>query len=166
MTNTYPNKLPVRYRYHWDHPWTRKAKYSPGFRRWLARHHYLTPHFTMAEGRCKDGTDIPRRKRPKARNHAFKLERLRHGLGGHPVQITSWYRTKRWNNVVGGARNSKHIQAIATDHPAAYVDKIGRDNFLKIAGQIFKNDGVGVYPNGAVHLDSRGYKARWNSWVR
>lgn len=166
MTKPYPNKLPKRQRYKWDNPWTKKAKYGPLFRRWLARHGYLTPNFTMAEARCKDGTDIPRSKRFRARNHAFALERLRHDLGGHPIQITSWYRTKRWNNVIGGARKSQHINAVATDHPSKSVDKIGRDKFIKTANRIFKNGGVGIYPGGAVHLDSRGFRARWNSWVR
>lgn len=164
MTEHYPNKLPKRYRYHWDHPWTRRSKYSIGFRRWLGRHRYLSPHFTLSEARCTDGTDVPRRKRFKARNHAFNLERLRHGIGNHPITITSWYRTKRWNNVIKGAPKSQHIKAVATDHPKGFVDKIGRDRFLIAADKVFKNGGVGVYPNGAVHLDSRGFRARWSTW--
>ncbi len=164
MNKPYPNNLPKRHRYQWDHPWTRKAKYGPRFRRWLGRNGYLSPNFTLKEARCKDGTDIPRRKRPKARSHAFNLERVRHGIGDKPIMITSWYRTRRWNNLVGGASKSQHIHGVATDHPKAFVDRIGHDKFLSVANSVFKKGGVGEYPGGAVHLDSRGWKARWTSW--
>ena len=161
---SYPKKLPKRYRYHWSHPWTRKAKYSPGFRRWLGKHGYLSPNFTLREARCKDGTDVPRRMRYRARNHAFNLERVRHGIGDKPVQIISWYRTKRWNNLQGGARKSQHLRAVATDHPRQWVDKVGRSKVLIAGNKVFKSGGMGTYPSGAVHFDSRGYRARWSSF--
>jgi uncharacterized protein YcbK (DUF882 family) len=31
---------------------------------------------------------------------------------------------------------------------------------------MFQGGGIGVYPNGGVHVDHREYRARWNSWSR
>ena len=159
-----PVMVPQKYLDHWRRPWTRKAKYSPGFRLWLHSKGRLSPHFTYEEAKCRDGTHIPRRLRSQARNHAFNLERLRHELGDNPVRIISWYRTPAYNRSVGGASKSKHMDAVATDHPVQWVRQF--PHFDQIADRIFANGGFGAYPGGARHLDSRGYKARWTSWVR
>jgi hypothetical protein len=162
----YPRNLPKRYQWHWDHPWRRRARRSLGFRRWLNRNGYLTPHFTIAEARCKDGTSVSGITKRRARRHAFNLERLRHRLGDKPVSIISWYRTKKYNQLVGGASRSKHIDGWATDHPSQWIDNIGRVTVMREANYVFRKGGLGVYPWGAIHTDSRGYYARWTDWVR
>lgn len=155
-------RVPKRYRDHYRRPWTRKAKYSPGFRRWLSKQGLLTPHFSYKEAACKDGTPVPRYLRYRARNHAFNLERLRQKLGGRPIVVLSWYRHRRYNRSVGGASRSQHIKACATDHSKEWVESIGRERVLRAARETFgRRGGIGTYSAGSVHFDSRGWFARW-----
>lgn len=156
-----PKNLPKRYHDHWRRPWLRKARNSLGFRRWLGRHGYLSPHFTKASAGSKDGRPIPRWMIPRARNHAFRLEVLRHKLGDKPVSPLSWYRSPQHNVAVGGASKSKHMQAIATDHPNAWVDANGGQERLKSLGEQVGFNGVGVYPAGSMHFDSRRGSFTW-----
>lgn len=155
--------VPARYRVHWQKPWTRAASTNIGFRLWLSRHKLLSPHFSYAEAASKDGTPVPRRLRTGARNHAFRLERLRHSLGDGPLAITSWYRSPAHNKRVGGAAKSQHLRALATDHPVEYVRR--HPGFDKHADRIFKDGGFGQYPGGARHVDTRGWKARWTTFT-
>ncbi len=97
-----PRNLPRKYRYHWSHPWTSKAYRSIGFRRWLKKHGYLTPHFRTAEAHSKNGDKIPTHLGWRARRHAFGLEKLRHALGDKPIGFISFYRSPRHNRAVGG----------------------------------------------------------------
>lgn len=160
----YPRGLPEKYRYHWSHPWTSKASRSYGFRRWLGKHGYLTPNFRLSEAACKDGTPVPRPLRLGARNHAFKLEQLRHELGDRPVRIISWYRSPSYNRRIGGARFSQHMTARATDFSREWIDSVGRQRFKTVADRIWSRGGLGTYPYGSMHTDSRGYRARWTSF--
>lgn len=162
----YPKNLPAKYRYHWRHPWTRKAKYSVGFRRWLNKNRYLSPHFRKSEARQRGGNRawVPRHLLPLARNHAFNLERLRHALGDKPIPVISWYRSRAYNRAIGGASLSQHILARATDHPDSWVDRVGRARVNAAADRIWRDGGVGRYPAGSVHFDSRGTRARWSSF--
>lgn len=157
-------KVPKRYRDHWRRPWTRKAKYSPGFRLWLARNKRLSPHFTYAEAACNNGEPIPRRLRSRARNHAFNLERFRHEIGDRDIAPISWYRTRAYNTAIGGASKSQHVHAVATDFDRETVERVGRARWNRAAEKVFKTGGVGDYPAGSVHLDSRGWRARWTSF--
>lgn len=159
-----PKGLPKKYERHWRQPWTARARNSRGFRSWLESHGYLSPNFTKAEARCKDGTHVPDSLNKRARNHAFNLERLRHRLGDKPIPITSWYRTPAHNRRVGGAAKSKHKDAIATDHPRQWVDQ-GRKRILGHADVVFRNGGLGIYPGGSIHMDTRGFRARWSSFT-
>jgi hypothetical protein len=162
---SYPPKLPERYRWHWDHPWTAKARGSAGFRRWLRRHGRLSPNFTLAEAggqhRHPLGTKVPVYMRRRAQGQAFMLERLRHALGDVSIPVGSWYRNPRHNAAVGGASQSRHMKADATDIFRAFVDAIGPARFDRIAGAIYADDGFGDYPSGSRHVDNRGYRARW-----
>jgi hypothetical protein len=161
--STPPASLPAKYRPHWSEPWTARARRSPGFRLWLARHGYLTPHFTLAEAASHDGIAVPRRMRPAARDHAFRLERLRHALGDVPVPITSWYRSPARNRAVGGAAKSWHMRAVATDHPVEFVHR--HPSFDRLAAGIWSDGGFGQYPGGARHVDTRGFRARWTTYT-
>lgn len=157
------NDVPLQYRRFWREPWLPEAARSIGFRRWLARHKLLSPHFSYAEAASKDGVAVPRRLRTGARNHAFRLERLRHTLGDVPLPITSWYRSPARNRAVGGAAKSQHMTARATDHPVDFVRRHPR--FDREANRIFSDGGFGQYPGGARHVDTRGFRARWTTFT-
>lgn len=150
---------------HWNKPWTSAARNNVDFRAWLRDHGYLSPHFTMKEAACKDPgrTPIPHSLVRKARDHAFNLEKLRHKLGDRPMPVNSWYRTPAWNRHVGGAGQSKHMEAIATDFSLRTVSSLPRFDYW--ANKVFATGGVGTYPGGARHVDSRGWRARWSSFV-
>lgn len=157
-----PGALPEKYEGYWIRPWTLRARSSSGFKTWLLGHKYLSPHFTLTEARCKDGTAVPSGLRKAAQRHAFQLERLRHRLGDKPIAITSWYRTPTHNRRVGGASASKHLEALATDHPVAWLQMLGRSFVMTQAEVVFRSGGLGRYSNGSIHTDSRGYRSRWS----
>ncbi len=88
------------------------------------------------------------------------------------LTIISGHRTPKHNNRVGGASRSRHIVGEALDFRVGDVNKDGRytaadkDIILELADkQIIKNQGgVGRYPNTrTVHIDVRGFRARWNT---
>ena len=86
-----------------------------------------------------------------------KLENLRRIAGG-PVVITSGYRCPAHNKAVGGVENSYHTRGMAAD---IFVCAISPRQLAEMAEQA-GFDGIGVYPEqGFVHVDVRGYRARW-----
>jgi hypothetical protein len=139
-------------RRHWKEPWNvpvdgRKAR---SFKHRLWEHGFLSPNFTRAECASHDGVKIPRRLRGPAQRQAFRMERYRHATGDHPVSFLDWYRTPEENRRVGGASESQHMRACATD----------REFTPKIALGIWHTGGVGWagpgVGNGAIlHTDSR-----------
>lgn len=159
-----PAGLPRRFWHHWRFPWGMRARHSAAFRKWCWQHGYLSPNFTRAEWACHDGQAIPATLRKGAQRHAFNMERLRHMLGDIPIPTISAFRDRDYNTQIGGATESKHIEAIATDHSKEWVESVGRAKFMAAAEKVFATGGLGIYPWGAFHLDSRGYKARWSSW--
>jgi uncharacterized protein YcbK (DUF882 family) len=87
-----------------------------------------------------------------------KLEGLRNAVGA-PVYITSGYRCARYNKVVGGAENSYHLFGMAAD---IWVKGISPEQLAELAERT-GFDGIGIYPDqGFVHVDVRGYRARWS----
>lgn len=44
-----------------------------------------------------------------------KFDKVRHILGGHPMQITSGYRPEIYNAHIGGAKESAHMDGMALD---------------------------------------------------
>lgn len=150
----------------WQKPWTEKARKSQRFRNLLWEHGYASPSFGRDETRSHDParTPVPDSLRGNAQRHAFNLEIVRHKLGDKPIAILSWYRTPTWNRTVGGASQSRHMQADATDFDVALVDSFGRSRFDAVGESVFAKGGFGTYPGGSRHMDSRGYKARWSSF--
>jgi GH25 family lysozyme M1 (1,4-beta-N-acetylmuramidase) len=161
-----PKWLPQQYWGFWQKPWTEKARRSQGFRNLLWEHGYASPHFSRDETRSHDParTPVPNNLVSNAQRQAFYLEILRHELGDKALAILSWYRTPAWNKAVGGASQSRHMQADATDFDVAFVDSFGPGRFDSVADRVYKNGGFGTYPSGSRHVDSRGSKARWSSF--
>lgn len=162
----YPKGLAVSHRPLWDRPWDKKARGNSKFNKWLRDHGYLTPNFRINEARCKDGTSVASSTRLllSAQRHAWNLERLRHRLGDRPIPILSWFRTPAYNKRIGGASKSKHMEAFATDHTREWANSIGRQKLIREGEIVFKNGGMGIYPAGSFHFDSRSGRARWSSF--
>lgn len=88
------------------------------------------------------------------------LEEIRTRAGDHPLHITSGYRPPAYNRKVGGVSNSTHIDGLAAD---IYSDYMGVDELYDICDRVIGDrGGVGYYPTqGFIHVDLRGYRARW-----
>lgn len=121
----------------------------------------LSPHFSMAEFDCRDGTPCPAYMRPYlealCREH---LEPLRAALG--TVRINSGYRHAAYNASIGGATQSYHVYELRKKAPAA--DHIVDGHAASTVQQWHEShnpfDGMGFYA-GFTHGDDRGYRSRW-----
>ncbi|HPZ44442.1 MAG TPA: D-Ala-D-Ala carboxypeptidase family metallohydrolase [Bacillota bacterium] len=86
-----------------------------------------------------------------------KLQALRSAAGA-PVVITSGYRCAGHNRECGGAANSYHLFGMAAD---IWVGGMSTRQLAELAERA-GFDGIGIYPEQAfVHVDVRGYRARW-----
>lgn len=82
---------------------------------------------------------------------------------GKPITVNSGYRCEYWNHEVGGVLNSQHVLGIAAD---LTYDGIDVDYLADVAERALNfygfEGGVGKYwSQGFVHVDTRGYTARW-----
>lgn len=106
----------------------------------------------------------------RSRDALRRLDALREAMG-HPLYVTSGYRSPEHNRRVGGAKASKHMEGIAFDISMANVDP---HRFEREARQLGFN-GIGLYPpqkpTGAknfIHIDTRpapGWRgAKWGEF--
>lgn len=156
-----PNWLPDKYAEEWRRPWN---DYGSPFKDLIWRHGYISPNFTRAEGKCKCGTAIPDSLRGNAQRQGANLEKLRHKLGDISMPPLSWYRPQWYNQQIGGASQSRHIQADATDFDVSFIQRVGTAKFDHAADAVYSQGGFGQYPGGSRHVDSRGYRSRWTSF--
>lgn len=123
----------------------------------------LTKNFTLGEFACHDAknTPVPKELIPNVRLLAENLQVLRDDIG-EPLFVHSGYRTPRYNQLIGGARQSQHPKGKAGDVTAKnFTPKqlYKRAEKLIKAGKM-KQGGLGLYA-GFIHYDVRGRKARW-----
>jgi GH25 family lysozyme M1 (1,4-beta-N-acetylmuramidase) len=158
-----PRWVPSRYWPLWLKPWEDSASKSAKFRDMCWQHGYASPHFSRKETACHDAQNspVPAKLRASAQREAFALEKLRHTLGDKSLPILSWYRTPAHNAAVGGASQSRHMQADAVDFTVQTVQSFGSSRFDAACEKIFANGGFGSYPSGSRHGDTRGSRARW-----
>lgn len=93
-------------------------------------------------------------------------ERHRHGLPPTGIRVLSWARSFAHNRSVGGASSSQHLYFLATDIAVQEIDRLmpwhqGRATFDLALESVFQFGGVGLYPAGNRHCDTRGHRARW-----
>lgn len=117
----------------------------------------VSKNFRLSEFRCGDHNYDLIRVSPKL---VATLEEIRERAGGHQLHITSGYRPPAYNRKVGGVSNSTHIDGLAAD---IYSDYLSTDELYDICDRVIGDKGgVGYYPvQGFVHVDIRGYRARW-----
>jgi hypothetical protein len=108
----------------------------------------------------------------------FKIVELRdelekNGYAQDAFEVSNGYRTPEHNAAVGGASKSRHIKGEAVDMIIKDVNQDGRytdaDKQIVIdilERKVIKNEGgIGLYPGTrVVHMDIRGYRARWDSY--
>lgn len=99
------------------------------------------------------------------------LEKLDYNPNG--FTIVNGHRHPSHNELVGGAKLSRHIKGEAVDiliddiNKDGYIDKSDKDIVLELLEtKIIGNEGgIGLYPGtDNVHYDVRGTRARWNSY--
>lgn len=110
-------------------------------------------HFKLKEFACKHCGEIK-----IDINLLVKLEELRRAIGNRPIIINSGYRCPTHNRNVGGAKNSQHMYGKAAD---IRVKDMSPRTLEKFADTVFYNGGVGMGGQNIVHVDTRGYRARW-----
>ncbi len=102
---------------------------------------------------CKDGNN----KAKLDMRLVELLQKLRDKVG-RPITVHSGYRTPEYNQKVGGVRDSQHIKGTAAD---ISIKGMSVYSIAEMAEQI-GFDGIGIYEKqGFVHVDVRGYEARW-----
>lgn len=120
----------------------------------------LTKNFQLSEFACNDGSQVPEKLIPNVKALAKNLQVLRDNLG-EALNINSAYRSPSWNKKVGGATNSMHLQANASDLTTrsltpkqlhATIEKLIKEGKMQ-------NGGLGLY-NSFVHYDI-GPARRW-----
>jgi GH25 family lysozyme M1 (1,4-beta-N-acetylmuramidase) len=158
-----PRWVPRQYWDLWKKPWDDAASKSSKFRELCWQNGFASPHFERKETACHDAHNsaVPANLRANAQREAFALEKLRHVLDDSPLPILSWYRTPAHNKAVGGASQSRHMQADAADFTVQTVNAFGAGRFDAACEKVFASGGFGRYPSGSRHGDSRGTRARW-----
>lgn len=88
---------------------------------------------------------------------AISLDEIRTILNNRPIKVNSWYRPASINRSVGGTRDSRHQYGDAVDIRCDYYSP---QKIFTLISPIHPDGGLGLYPS-FVHIDWRGYKARW-----
>lgn len=116
----------------------------------------LSEHFNRDEFRCRgeDRAMHPAHDVLVDEHLVDHLETLRALAGGQPLRIVSGHRCRWYNERVGGAAGSQHVQGAAADIPAGYATVTEAE----AAGFT----GVGSTGAWAVHVDVRDLPARWS----
>lgn len=127
-------------------------------------------HLTWAEMACKDDPDPAKRtpyphewRSDRAVELAKAFERIRE-LCGFPLIVNSGYRTAVYNDRIGGAAKSQHVEGRALDLCPSPNTKPNRQK-LKLAAYKARDEGlftgIAIYPS-FVHIDVRpGRKVTW-----
>lgn len=129
--------------------------------------------FHVAEFNCRSGASYPVEWHDRLQALCSQLDVIR-GLWGGPLLVVSGYRDPRYNERIGGAQRSQHMEGRAAD----IAPMVGHDNmgpsvdglYGMIERAIARGDlplvgGVGYYPGRWMHVDVRpivgGHVARW-----
>lgn len=118
-------------------------------------------HFTLKELACRCGCVTPPTVNENLGYLAVHLEQLRTLVGG-PLHINDAYRCPTQNVIVGGAKNSQHLQGKAADVNQGFLT-VAQLAHLAAEVPAFNLGGIGMYPTqGFVHVDYRQGVARWD----
>jgi uncharacterized protein YcbK (DUF882 family) len=122
----------------------------------------ITEHFALSEFAC------PAYGPPTEQGHldtlarlCAQLEVLRAELGA-PINVISGYRSPAYNERIGGATKSQHMNACAADIKVKGVTprEVHTTILRLIEEGKMEEGGLGLYET-FVHFDVRGHRARW-----
>ncbi len=83
---------------------------------------------------------------------------------GFPVAVTSGYRSPRYNDRIGGARASQHLEGKAFDVSLKGLDDDEKRDMISHFLSDGRVGGFGYYPKSdSIHIDVRDNKAAWGS---
>jgi zinc D-Ala-D-Ala carboxypeptidase len=121
-------------------------------------------YFTPGEIACRGTGTVKLTK--ESQDALDRLDRLRERMG-HPLIVTSGYRSAEHNRRVGGATNSLHMRGIAFDISMANVDPFRFEREARALGF----NGIGLYPpqkptggRNFIHIDMRATPWRGAQW--
>lgn len=122
---------------------------------------YLTTNFKLSEFACKDGSEVPSELIPNVQRLSTNLQVIRDFIHC-PITVLSGYRSPSHNKRVGGAKNSQHLKAKASDLRASKYSPKELYDIIEdlIEKGAISQGGLGLYKT-FVHYDIRGTKARW-----
>nr|DAE41829.1 MAG TPA: peptidase [Caudoviricetes sp.] len=116
-------------------------------------------YFDTKELASKDGQRSPFGEQQVRSELLFLLNRIRTAWG-RPIIVNSAYRSPEHNRAVGGVENSYHVQGLAADIRPEHQEDLPELQDLCL--DLNADGGVGLY-DGFVHVDARGFKARWDN---
>lgn len=122
--------------------------------------HY-SEHFSRKELDCHCGCKTPPTVEKELITLAKHLELLRKEVGT-PITVNCAYRCPKQNVAVGGVKDSQHLRGKAAD---LHQGRLTNAQFASKAAKVpaFNKGGIGMYPSQRfVHVDFRGYVARWD----
>jgi hypothetical protein len=155
------------------------------------RHTRLSPHFTLEQFLCKQTSKFPKyivlQESLLVLLEGLVAAVGSAGFELETFGVISGYRTPHYNKSIGNVANSRHVYGDAMDffvdqdkdgrmddldgngrHDAADIDLLADlvENFLRKPENAVLVGGVGRYyqaahHGGFVHVDTRGYRARW-----
>lgn len=110
----------------------------------------ISSHFSLGEMQCHDGSD----KVLYSAELLKMLEKLR-AYGGFTITVNSGYRTVSYNEAIGGATASQHLQGTAADVVVKKDDIPVNAKKICCLAQTLGFKGIGYISQTAVHLDMR-----------
>lgn len=119
----------------------------------------LLKHFSGKELRCRCGCSgqAPDPCAVADLNLLIALEKIRERVG-RPVYINSGYRCEKYNQRVGGVKNSYHVRKMAAD---IWVKDLSPKELANVIDDLFPSScGIGIY-RSFVHFDVRENKTRF-----
>ena len=120
--------------------------------------------FDSKEFECKDGTHSAwfQKHGVDVNPQLIDLMNVIRKEYGKPIVITSGYRSPDYNERVDGVKNSLHTLGQACDFRPLQKNMEGLKELQWIALKHNPHGGVGLY-DSFVHVDIRGYQARWDN---
>lgn len=116
-------------------------------------------YFDTKELASKDGQRSPFGEQQVRSELLFLLNRIRTAWG-RPIIVNSAYRSPEHNRAVGGVENSYHVRGLAADIRPEHQEDLPALQDLCL--ELNVDGGVELY-DSFVHVDARGFKARWDN---